>query len=383
MIKAEVSLDRILGTFAPGAICSLGVWYSHRLFLLVYFPNLNGVEDTSSNIEIVWIKLAIFIIASFSVGLVINQMADVGVALLFSDEGENDKSRSPFREFVRRIIRDITLTQFRRDPRVFAIERYRASRRNEQFFDLAQSWCFSERETLGKPSEAIIAHQHLVTRLTILSPMSSKVLAGENFNWIFSASLFITFVFLLVNSVVSFFTYNFAAQRMNPNDVGFGPKLLILGCWLAITAFGYSLSLRAESKFKKKVVFQHLPHYFLVSMLVGVPMVVSTLPFFLDNEALLRFAQALFDTAPSIELVESWRSMFLLWSVRVLLPYLGVLVFAYLLKRRFKNYCQRVVTLALHFNALEKKGLLGFDVDGDHSIASPIEMVSIATDKSD
>jgi hypothetical protein len=264
MLNTQITFERILGTFIPGALFSFGTWYLHRSFLLKYFPNIAGDPTVSSFGGLATeVRFLLFIFASLCVGLILNQFADIGIASLFRDDATSEKSKRRGRNIARIIWRVVGFT-LNQDPRTRGVKRYLESPRKEQFLKMMRDWAGSDESQLkhsdGKTNsnEAIAAHQHIVVRLRVLSDASRKTVEELKFPVDFSASLLMSFVFLLPVSVLSFFTSAVVDERV-------------------------------------KVQF---------------------------NQTLL---------------------------ISVAFIYFGVIFSSYLLKRQFKQFCQSVLTLALHF----------------------------------
>jgi hypothetical protein len=264
MLNTQITFERILGTFIPGALFSFGAWYLHRSFLLKYFPNIAGDPSVSSFGGLATeARFLLFIFASLCLGLMLNQFADIGIASLFRDDATSEKSKRKGRNIARIIWRVVGFT-LAQDPRTRGVERYLESPRKEQFLRMMRDWAGTDESQLkdadGKvnSSEAIAAHQHIVVHLRVLSDASRKTVEDLKFPVDFSASLLMSFVFLFPVSILSFISSAVVDERVK---VQFNFTLLI------------------------SIVF----------------------------------------------------------------IYCGIIVSSYLLKRQFKQFCQSILTLALHF----------------------------------
>lgn len=250
MLKTEITFERILGTFAPGALFIFGVWYLHRPFFLKYFPNLVGglIEKGSSGASeletvgsvSVGAKLIMFILVSFCIGIVVNQMTDIGISFLFIDNA-NEKSASRFKRIAKRIVRTITLTQFREDPRICAVAEFIRSVRKPYFLKMVKKWTKADADVLSKfdtktneasarlQTEAILVHQHLMARLEVIPGTSRKIYDEENFSLNFIGSLMVTFILLLPVAISSFSTSNWTAAevKVHYNTTIWGLTLLV------------------------------------------------------------------------------------------------------------------------------------------------------------
>lgn len=111
MVKSEVSFEKVIGTFVPGAFFSLGSWYLHRPFLLKYFPNIAGDPTVISfgglSTEV---KALLFVFIAFCVGMVFNHFADISVAVLFRDDAKTEKAHRRLRWAIRHASRVFTIT---------------------------------------------------------------------------------------------------------------------------------------------------------------------------------------------------------------------------------------------------------------------------------
>jgi hypothetical protein len=280
MLNTHITFERILGTFTPGALFAFGTWYLHRFFLLKYFPNIAGDPNISSFGALATeARFLLFIFASLCLGLILNQFSDIGIASLFNDDATSEKSKRKGRTVSRTIWRIFGFT-LHKDPRISSIERYLKSPRNKKFQKMMCDWGGTNEKLLTNSegmidcNEAVKAHQHIVVHLRVLSDTSRKTLEELRFPVDFSASLLMSFVFLLPVSLLSF----------------------------------------------------------LSSSVV-------------DDSIKVQFNKTLFFC--------------------LIFTYLGIVFSCYLLKRQFKQFCQSILTLALHFhdNANQKSNAV-ISLDG-------------------
>jgi hypothetical protein len=206
MFKAELNFEKVMGTFVPGAFFSLGAWYLHRSFLLKYFPNIAGDPTVVSfgglSTEV---KALLFVFISFCIGIVFNHFADIGVAVLFRDDAKTDKAHRKFRNVIRRICQAFTIT-LNQDPRTRSITRYLQSPRRERFLQMMKEWAGTDETKLKEENEEIVAHQHVVVHLRVMSEKSNKLVADAYFPVTFSASILVAFICLFFVAALSFFT---------------------------------------------------------------------------------------------------------------------------------------------------------------------------------
>ena len=230
MLNTQISFERILGTFIPGALFSFGTWYLHRSFLLKYFPNIAGDPTVSSFGGLATeVRFLLFIFASLCIGLILNQFADIGIASLFRDDATSEKSKRRGRNMARIVWRVVGFT-LNQDPRTRAVKRYLESPRKQPFLKMMRDWAGTDEQQLkdseGKvnSNEAIAAHQHIVVRLRVLSDVSRKTVEDLKFPVDFSASLLMAFVFLFPVSVLSFLSSAVVDERVK---VQFNQTLLL------------------------------------------------------------------------------------------------------------------------------------------------------------
>jgi hypothetical protein len=279
MLNTQITFERILGTFIPGALFSFGTWYMHRPFLLKYFPNIAGDPAVSSFGGLATeARFLLFIFASLCLGLILNQFADIGIASLFRDDAINEKAKRRARRIARMVWRVVGFT-LNQDPRVRAMKRYLESPRKEPFLKMMREWADTDESRLKdadgriNSNEAIAAHQHIVVRLRVWSEASRKTVEDLKFPVDFSASLLMSFVFLFPFSLLSFIS-------------------------------------------------------------AGV----------VDESVKVQFHQTLF--------------------ISIAFTYVGIIFSSYLLKRQFKQFCQSILTLALHFHATSNRTVKA-DVEGN------------------
>lgn len=247
VLKAEITFERILGTFVPGALFMLGTWYLHRPFLLKYFPYIAGDPSESGAVIGKEVKTILFVIAALSLGLTFNHFSDIIVVCLFKDDAMSEKSTRRIRRIVRACWRLIGFT-YNNDPRTRSITRYLQSPRKERFLKMMTCWASTDEKQLERPNESIIAHQHVLFRLRVLSGDSRKLLDEAQFPVTFSASLVCAFASLLPIALLSVAT---SASL----DKGFRVYLVgaSFGIYVATVLSSYSL----------KRQFRHFCHYVL------------------------------------------------------------------------------------------------------------------------
>jgi hypothetical protein len=214
MLKTDITFERVLGTFIPGALFLFATWYLHRPFLLKYFPNTAG-DPTNESFEGLdtQVKIIVFLVASPCIGLILNHFSEVGITSLFRDDSKSEKSNGKIRSLVRIGWRVITFT-IGDDPRESSILRYLKSPRRERVLKMVRDWAGTDEKQLVKYDEAMVAHQHIVFRLRVLSDISRKLVDEAQFHVTFASSLLVTFMFLLPVAALCFVTSSLVDEKV-------------------------------------------------------------------------------------------------------------------------------------------------------------------------
>lgn len=275
MLNTQVTFERILGTFIPGALLSFGSWYLHRSFLLKYFPNVAGDPTVSAFGSIATeARFLLFIFASLCVGLILNQCADVAIASLFRHDTMADKAVWKDRRPVRVLWSMAGFTPDQ-DPRTRAVESYLASPRRTQFLGMMREWAGTDESRLksdGKinPGEAIAAHQHIVARLRVLSDASRKMIDELDFPIVFSASLLTGFVFLLPIAALSFLSSEAVDEKVK---VQFNKTLIASMAFIYFCINLSSYLLKRQFKQFCPVVLTRALHFYGTANVTPTPVV--------------------------------------------------------------------------------------------------------------
>lgn len=251
MIKPEFTFERILEIILPGTVLAIGLWYLHRPFLSVYFPTVASISDPEPDqANSIASKATVFFLITLMMGVVIRSLSDMAVATLFNDESESPKSHRKRRRLISVLMR-LFLLGGARDPRVLAVDRYLASPRKDRFVSLVSDWCFVKCD-FGKNEEKVLVHQHLVTRLKVISPQS-RALIIEAFHPVsVFASLFMSLLALLLFGVFSLSTNAAVADRAITHSPIFVFTVLGL-CYVGMWIVAYALR-RAMRQFTSSVI---------------------------------------------------------------------------------------------------------------------------------
>lgn len=253
MEKLDLTFERILGTFVPGALFLFAAWYLHRPFLIRYFPHVAGDPAISSSAGFgVEMKTVLFIIASFCMGLIFNFFSDVVVSCQFKDDAMSEESIRKTRRIARFCWRPFCFTYNESDFRMRSVARYLRSPRKARFLRMMSEWAGTNEENLSQSKEAIIAYQHVMFRMRVLSEHSRKLLQEAEFNVTFSASILIAFASLVPVALLSFVTSSTVDNRLR---VHYDPTLVMLAGVIYLGAVISNYSLKRQ--------FRHFCYYVL------------------------------------------------------------------------------------------------------------------------
>lgn len=218
-MKPELTLERFLEIFVPGVLLSVGTWYLHRPFLLRYFPAVaSDVSFLNGASEALGGKAFVFSIIAITVGVLCSHLSDVALVGLIKNTCQSPKARRWDRAAFRWLLRPFGFTTAP-DPRVHAIGRYLNSPRRELFLRMLAKWCVTDARRLEIADEAVIAHQHVLTHLQVLSS-ETRTMAADFFRPVsIAASLFTASALLLPIALLSFFTRLLASERVSVQPV--------------------------------------------------------------------------------------------------------------------------------------------------------------------
>jgi len=202
MVNSKFPLRRFLDTFVPGFILQLGIWYLYRPLLLKYFPNIAVFDDPNNQAFSSEIRLAIFLILAISFGIVINHMSDITIALNYLNSEKSNKSINWLKKWCKKAFYIFTFHKVK-DERVETIRRYLHSNRKNEFLKMAEDWAWIKHGNLKQERELIILHQHICSRIRVISNQTESLYQGFFSEVAFAASLFTTFALLLIISLIA------------------------------------------------------------------------------------------------------------------------------------------------------------------------------------
>lgn len=233
-MKPEITFERFLEVLVPGAILTVGTWYFHRPFLMVFFPAI------ASDTAILGVtggtlgsKAGLFLIASVCVGVIVNCMADVAVVCTVRDASQSDKATRRIRSIVRLFAWPFILVPSR-DPRVHVIGRYMSSSRRAAFLRMVRAWTGCDETALANADGIILAHQHIITHLKVVSSDIRAVLSDIYQPVRIASAVFIASALLVPVGLLSFLSASFVQARVAVHP---WPILMIL----TIAAYAFAL----------------------------------------------------------------------------------------------------------------------------------------------
>lgn len=169
MLKSDVTFDRFVTTFVPGALFVSGAFYMHRPILIKYFPFIAGyatqVPDDTLGPQA---RIILFSLAAICMGVIFDQLSDLAVIAVVTGEHDAARPCQRRRTMARRLNLLFTFKALS-DARRIVIERYLASNRREAFLKMAKTWAFSDAQEIQEKGRAGIIHQHILLRLRSLS----------------------------------------------------------------------------------------------------------------------------------------------------------------------------------------------------------------------
>lgn len=234
----EFKIDRFLDQFVAGSLVFVGTWYVHRPFLLEYFPNLAGDPGSGEAPDGLRLAVVLFVAGAICCGVILGHMSDLLTVAVFRDASESPKAE----RWVRRVFRFLALPvtiHTAPDPRLRAVERYLTSPRRNAFLALSRDWGMSDLSTSEQSAEMVLAHQHIIGRLTAHSDSARRYLEVAYAQVHFAATLALAWIVLIPAVGVSFVTSRLVVDThaVLPNSVRLG---LLLGTYLIAVLATYS-----------------------------------------------------------------------------------------------------------------------------------------------
>ena len=243
-MKPQLTFDRFIEVFVPGAILTIGTWYLHRPFLMVYFPAIAS-DAAVTDLAGTGLGARTFALLLVTVcsGVLTSYMSDVAIIGLFEEESGSKKASKRRRRWLKRAVRIWSMGTFPgSDPRVHAMNRYLESPREEVFLALLTKCCRCNLKADASPQELIIAHQHVVARLRVHSPEARDMVTELLRPVKVSSAIFTASSVLLPIGIAAFFTSAHVATLGKGVHVHDWPVLAagVLALYLFSLVWGYS-----------------------------------------------------------------------------------------------------------------------------------------------
>ena len=242
-MKPELTLERFFEVFVPGVLIAIGTWYFHRPFLQIYFPVIAAdhslLDGISGNIGS---KAFAFSVLVLALGVICNHFSDLALVGLIEESYASDKTRRWSRRVFKWMLKPVVFISAP-DPRIHAIRRYQSSPRAPIFQCMISNWCMMDGAALHSPNSAIIAHQHVLARLRVLSPESRRMVAELYSPVSVAASLFVASALLVPIGVLSFLSRMIVVNRTQVQPL-LVTIVLVSGAYLLAIIMGVSLRRR-------------------------------------------------------------------------------------------------------------------------------------------
>jgi len=207
-----------------------------------YFPNI-AFDDPSNQTFSSELKLVIFLIVAISLGIIINHMSDIAVELNYITTSTSRKSINSFKKIAKTVFWVFSFHKSK-DERVKIIKRYLASSRRGQFLEMAENWAWTTEERLSRDEEIIIMHQHICSRIRVISKQTEALYEGFFSEVAFVSSLFTTFFLLVIIALITIpINYIIVLDRGKHFEFSIFIPFILLTYFFAVV-FNYSLRRR-------------------------------------------------------------------------------------------------------------------------------------------
>lgn len=201
MITSNFPLRKFLDTLLPGFILQIGIWYIYRPYLINYFPNITFGDSPNQTFSSE-LKLVIFLISAISLGILINHMSDIAVELNYYDVSNRVSRANRLKRIAKSVFWLFTFHRSK-DVRIETVKRYLKSNRKSEFLKMAENWAWTKEDNLKVEKEMIIVHQHICSRLRVISKETELLYESFFAEVAFVCSLFTSFLLLFILSVIS------------------------------------------------------------------------------------------------------------------------------------------------------------------------------------
>jgi hypothetical protein len=254
VLKTDITFERFLNTFVPGAVFVFGLFYFHRPLLLKYFPYVAGYSgqipaDTLGPET----RILLFSIAAICVGVMFDQLSDAAIAAVVAVEDDTDRPRRKTRKIVREM-NQFFVFRLVPDLRELVLERYLSSPRRGPFTRMMKNWGLGAEAEVesAKPEKAAIVHQHILMHLRTLSE-HHHALFREMYSPLSSAAaLYCSFIALFGCAILAPFSAMYVAGDLRVHKIGVYVFLIVLAYGGAVLT-GYNLKRRIRHFFSQAI----------------------------------------------------------------------------------------------------------------------------------
>jgi len=241
MLTSTLPLRKFLDTFVPGFILQMGIWFLYRPYLLKYFPNFE-FHDSNQNFS-AEVNLIVFLMLAISLGMIINHMSDIAVKLNYMSKNHQRRTFNLLERMAKYFFFVFTFGH-NKDERIETIKRYLSSGRKDTFLKMCSDWAWTDENKMSNAKEIITVHQHICSRIRIVSKQSEAIYEGLFAEVAFVSSLFTTFFLLFMGSLLSIpINYFSTSGKLKHFDLSVILPFLAL-TYIFCVLFNYSLRRR-------------------------------------------------------------------------------------------------------------------------------------------
>ncbi len=246
------SLESLVG----GNLLTLGLWYLNRPFLLENFPNAAS-EAATSGMAGFGGKLVILTLSSIISAIFLSHLVQVVIPLMIEGDSYINKRHDNAKRLAAFMLKLFTFGS-EPDPRIVIIRRYIASNRRAWFLEMASRWGRSSYCALQDDSEIIRVHQHITSRLRVVSEQTRSSLKEAYAEVEFSGSIFIAIMLLFPAGILSIYL-NSTVSKVHTQH-GLATGIIIFVIYVGGVASGFFFR-RVLRNYFSKVIMLGL-HYF-------------------------------------------------------------------------------------------------------------------------
>ena len=251
MLKSDVTFDRFLTTFMPGAAFVSGVFYMNRPVLTKYFPYVAGYAAQPSGDTLgPEARIILFSLAAICAGVVFDHLSDL--AIISVVEGEHGSGQPQKRRLWARRVNRIFFSRPLPDPRRRVLDRYLKSKRRDNFIEMLRSWGLSDADEIQERGQAGIVHQHILTRLRASSHHHYSLYREIYAPLASAAALHCALFGLLIASLIAAFSAPFLADVVRVHAQG-SYFFFVASAYLGMFLTYYNLKRKVRHFFSQSV----------------------------------------------------------------------------------------------------------------------------------